>query len=282
MARTDTLGNFLTDVAEAIRTKEGTTETIPASEFDTRIANLSGGGSTGGDTSNALYKPRFISFCDYRGSELDAELASLDTSELTRTNGMFKSCIGLKTIDLSNHNLSSVTSMNEFCKSCTKLKKINLPKLYKVSTFYEAFCYCNGLTSIDLSDAGRDTVITNIDSMFRDCNYLTSVNMDNFNASGVTQPTTLFYGCYTLTSLDLSTMKLGTITSINTMFYNCRALKHLDIRNFDFTSVTNTNNAFYNVPTDCEIIVADDTQKQWFATKFSTLTNVKTVAEYEA
>lgn len=42
MARTDTLGNFLTDVAEAIRTKEGTTETIPASEFDTRISNLSG------------------------------------------------------------------------------------------------------------------------------------------------------------------------------------------------------------------------------------------------
>lgn len=45
MARTDTLGNFLTDVAEAIRTKEGTTETISASEFDTRIANLSGGGT---------------------------------------------------------------------------------------------------------------------------------------------------------------------------------------------------------------------------------------------
>lgn len=45
MARIDTLANFLTDVAEAIRTKEGTTEAIPASEFDTRIANLSGGGS---------------------------------------------------------------------------------------------------------------------------------------------------------------------------------------------------------------------------------------------
>lgn len=46
MARTDTLGNFLTDVAEAIRTKEGTSEAIPASEFDTRISNLSGGGGS--------------------------------------------------------------------------------------------------------------------------------------------------------------------------------------------------------------------------------------------
>lgn len=43
MARTDTLGNFLTDVAEAIRTKEGTTGKIKASEFDARISNISGG-----------------------------------------------------------------------------------------------------------------------------------------------------------------------------------------------------------------------------------------------
>lgn len=42
MARTDTLGNFLTDVAEAIRTKEGTVGKIKASEFDSRISNISG------------------------------------------------------------------------------------------------------------------------------------------------------------------------------------------------------------------------------------------------
>ena len=44
MARTDTLNNFLTDVATAIRNKEGTTDEITANEFDTRIENLSTGG----------------------------------------------------------------------------------------------------------------------------------------------------------------------------------------------------------------------------------------------
>jgi hypothetical protein len=44
MARTNTLGNFLTDVAGAIRTAEGSSETIQASDFDTRIEALSGGG----------------------------------------------------------------------------------------------------------------------------------------------------------------------------------------------------------------------------------------------
>lgn len=43
MARTNTLANFLTDVANAIRTKKGTQETISASAFDTEILNLPSG-----------------------------------------------------------------------------------------------------------------------------------------------------------------------------------------------------------------------------------------------
>lgn len=50
MARTDTLGNFLTDVADAIREKKGTNEEITASDFDTEIANLPSGGATATDT----------------------------------------------------------------------------------------------------------------------------------------------------------------------------------------------------------------------------------------
>lgn len=46
MARTDTLGNFLTDVADAIRTKAGTSEPIQASSFDTAIENIPSGGGT--------------------------------------------------------------------------------------------------------------------------------------------------------------------------------------------------------------------------------------------
>ena len=43
MARTDNLSNFLTDVADAIRTKTGGTEQIQASQFDTEIEGISGG-----------------------------------------------------------------------------------------------------------------------------------------------------------------------------------------------------------------------------------------------
>jgi len=47
MARTDTLPHFLTDVADAIRTKAGTSGSIQASTFDTAIANIPSGGGSG-------------------------------------------------------------------------------------------------------------------------------------------------------------------------------------------------------------------------------------------
>ena len=65
-------------------------------------------------------------------------------------------------------------------------------------------------------------------------------------------------------------------------FYNCKKLTRLDIRNFDFTNVTSYSSMFGIVPTDCLIIVKDDTAKTWITEKFTTLTNVKTVAELEA
>lgn len=64
MARTDTLGHFLTDVADAIRTKGGTSADIQASSFDTAIANLPGGGGT------TEVEEKDVNFYDYDGKRL--------------------------------------------------------------------------------------------------------------------------------------------------------------------------------------------------------------------
>lgn len=44
MARIDTLNNFLTDVADSIREKKGSTGVIPAANFDTEIESIPSGG----------------------------------------------------------------------------------------------------------------------------------------------------------------------------------------------------------------------------------------------
>lgn len=49
MARIDTLNNFLSDVANSIRAKRGTSESIPAKNFDTEIENITTGTDIIGD-----------------------------------------------------------------------------------------------------------------------------------------------------------------------------------------------------------------------------------------
>lgn len=63
MARIDTLGHFLTDVADAIRTKKGSSGEIQASSFDTEIASIPSGG--GGEVEK-----KDINLYDYDGTIL--------------------------------------------------------------------------------------------------------------------------------------------------------------------------------------------------------------------
>lgn len=109
MARIDTLTNFLTDVAESIRQKSETTEQIPASEFDTRIANLPSGGSA------VIYQPTRISFGLYYypfnddGSYYDMsnEINGLDTSKVKSFANTFSNITGVPKVNLSSWNTSS-------------------------------------------------------------------------------------------------------------------------------------------------------------------------------
>lgn len=158
MARTDTLGNFLTDVAEAIRTKEGTTETIPANEFDTRITNLSVGGK---------YAPRMIMFRDYSGTELDYELENLDTSNLTDMSDMLRGCKKITSYNISHFNVSNVKYFN--------------------SLFYNN----SALTSLDLS-GWENSICINTTTMFYGCSALQYLDIRGLDFTNVTQYSGMF------------------------------------------------------------------------------------------
>lgn len=121
-------------------------------------------------------------------------------------------------------------------------------------TFKRLFQNCL-VEEIDLTGI-QDYVDTTMENMFNGCSYLKSVDLSNFNVSN--------------------------ITNIAGLFNNCSDIEFIDVRNFDFTTITTTTNAFSGVKTSCLIIVANDTQKQWFATNYSGLNNVQTVMEYEA
>ena len=59
------------------------------------------------------------------------------------------------------------------------------------------------------------------------------------------------------------------------LFYQCSSLEQVDVSKLDFTLVTNFSNMLTNVPTDCLILVKDQTAVDWFTTNWPDLTNVQ-------
>lgn len=68
MAKTDNLTDFLTDIADAIREKKGTTGAINPQDFSSEIASIEGGGGGGGAVTSASVSD--VNFYDYDGTIL--------------------------------------------------------------------------------------------------------------------------------------------------------------------------------------------------------------------
>lgn len=158
---------------------------------------------TVGKIGQTPYKPRFISFYQYSGTELDEELANLDTSNVTKIDYMFGNCSKLTNVDVSNFNTSNVTAMPS------------------------VFNYCSQLQNVDLSswDTRNNTTLY---GLFYGCNNLTSVVFGkNFNTTRVNIMGSLFYGANKLNNIDMSMFDMSKVTSVNNMFANCKALNNL-------------------------------------------------------
>lgn len=246
MARTDTLGNFLTDVANAIRTKKGTTDTIPANTFDTEISSIEGGSSK--------YTPRYISFYNYRGTELNEELANLDTSLLTDTHNMFYDCLDLTSLDLSTFDTSNVTTMSNMFRQCAALTTLNMSNFNTSNVTDMGFMFnaCLKLTSLDVSnfDASK---LTTICAMFSGCSGLTNLNLGDFNTTNVTDMSQTFSYDRNLVSIPkLNAIKVNNISYFATQCTSLTDFGGLENLGGAYNTSTRANNFNYKLDlSDC-------------------------------
>lgn len=241
------------------------------------------------DTENVTNMSRMFTSCTAL-TELD--LSTFDTSSVTTMASMFSGCSSLETLDIDDFDYTDVTAMSSFLQNTTSLGSINMVnKTFSAVTTFENFARQSGLQSIDLSGStlGSQNQTTSFKQMFWYCADLETADFSNTTFVNPSNFTQMFDGCSSLTTLDLS--GIGTLTqgiALTSMFGGCTSLTHIDLRNADFSALTSGYNSMFGssasngVPNDCEIIVKDDTQKTWITSKFSRLTNVKTLAEYQS
>lgn len=149
MARTDTLPHFLTDVADAIREKKGTQETIQASDFDTEIENLPSGGDNNAKIDTSL---QYDMSYGAGIRSLIKSIDEIDTSNMSNMNSMFNTCTHLYSIPLLD--TSNVTNMANMFTRCLFLTDVPLLNTSKVTNMYGMFS-----DSFRLTDTSLDNVL---------------------------------------------------------------------------------------------------------------------------
>ena len=136
-------------------------------------------------------------------------------------------------------------------------KAVDLPEKFITGTAKGAFTYriggANGISNTvtpDASDKWSIPVakfdgITDMNSMFFECYFLTSLDLSGLNTSSVTNMSSMFLSCENLTSLDLSHFDTSKVTDMSGMFLSCENLTSLDLSGWDTSRVTNMSMMFF-------------------------------------
>ena len=172
-------------------------------------------------------------------------IENLNTSNVTKMDGMFYECSSLTSLDVSNFNTANVTSMSSMFSQCSGLKSLDVTNFNtaNVTSMGSMFSYCSGLKSLDVTNFNTSNV-TYMRNMFSFCSGLTSLDVSNFNTSKVKDMAGMFWTCSGLTSLDLSNFNTANVTDMQFMFEGCLNLKNLYVKNFNTSKVTNMSRMF--------------------------------------
>lgn len=196
MARTDTLPHFLTDVANAIRAKAGTSDTIQASSFDTAISNIpSGGGGT-------FEVPSDVSLCFTHSLTTDwSFLSDIDFSNVEIFDSMFESC-SIDGETMPQIDTSSATSMDMMFNSCSSLETAPTLNTSNVTFMTAMFGGCSSLVNVPQYDTSS---VEFMDDMFMDCGSLSETSLNNILGMCASVNTEIYGSSMTLTALGIDT-----------------------------------------------------------------------------
>ena len=270
MSKTDNLKDFLTDVADAIRSKKGSTELINPQDFSTEIASLSGSGgleivemteTTATIEPNKVYVWGMVASLDITlGGSTDENdffafrfrcskptMTSLTVNGATWADDTELDAQGKPVLDLGSWYQCEI-------KGGTSALYARLAHyIHFADSNVEAVLLANGVgdgLGITYKDAA---MVTSISTWFRRNKDITSF-AEFINFSGITQLINeAFIACSSLAEMKLP----DTLTSIGDYaFKNCSSLAR--VLNLENTKVTSIRNyAFYDCTSLAEIILPD-------------------------
>ena len=169
------------------------------------------------------------------GHTWDSGIGSLDA--------YFKRWVTKIVIDpgvIANQNSRGLFSHLRELKTIQGLENLDTSHVTDMSSM---FYNCNDLTNLDVSHLDTSQV-TDMSEMFESCERLTNLDVSHFNTSQVTDMSEMFAGCERLTNLDVSHFNTSQVTDMSEMFWVCGGLTNLNVSHWDTSQVTNMSAMF--------------------------------------
>ena len=117
---------------------------------------------------------------------------------------------------------------------------LNTEKLVSMESLFR---FCTNLISVNTSNWVLDKV-KSLCATFAECHSLIELDVSNFNTSQVTDIDWLFYSCHNLTSLNVSEWDTGNINHMIYAFYKCYSLTALNLTKWDVGNVIDMDSMF--------------------------------------
>ena len=244
----ETIVELLTDVADAIREKKGSTEKINAQSFADEIKNLPSGSApryTGhadveglkaigwDDDDIAYYQEHGVNWNeeddDYHKVSEDNKalygvltannistykarivyLPKIDTSTTRSLYNMFNGCTAMVAIPkLDTSNVTNMSTVFFYCYSLVCIPPLDTQKVTDMSSMFNGSRALSYVPPLDTHN------VTNMNNMFSSCRVLTSI--PPLDTKNVTSMQNLFNECYSLVGVPpLDTQK---VTHMGNMF----------------------------------------------------------------
>ena len=256
MSKENNLTDFLTDVADAIREKKGTSEKINPQDFSDEIKAIK--------TSTSMW----TGHVDVEGLKAigwdDEDIAYFqehgvnwmeEDDEYHKVSDDNKALYGVLTADniqeykdrivyLPKIDTSKKTNGNGLFQHLSKLVGIPMLDTRNLTTASTIFYQCHVLTTIPPLDFGN---VTNIKNAFYNCRsiqYIPKLNLTN-----VVDLTSGFAVCSNLIKLDFILGEDKNIQSMQYMVSSCYSLKTLPVINIGMSNITGITGDCYNIVT---------------------------------
>lgn len=235
MARTDNLKDFLTDVADAIRTKKGTTELIPADTFDAEIESISGGKEE---------QSKSVTITE-NGTQTVTPDENKTLSSVEITTNVPQKPEQAKSVTITQNGSSTVTP--DEGKVLSSVEIITNVAQAKYSPAFVSFRDCPEVYIGDMLLDLDTSNITQMSSMFYNSHPLEVLNRDgainNFSLDKVQTTSSMFYGS-TIKNIDWSGKSAPNLTTMSSMHSNNLSLETANYSNLDAPKLTNISSMF--------------------------------------